>query len=84
MYHVLTHGHIIQFHLTTTKSAHHYRSRTISLLDAYVYSGQLAVGSLPRSTLNERPQEVIPKRYQDGLEANDTEEDITFIIWWVI
>lgn len=78
MYHVLAHGHIIQFHLTSTKSAHHHRSKTINLRDAYIYSGQLAVASLP--ILDKDNGVPIPKRYQDGLEADDGEDDVTFII----
>jgi len=81
MYHVLTHGHIVQYHLTASKSAHHHRSRTINLLDAYIYSGQLAVVSLAQS-YTEDTSVATPRRYQDGLESDDTEEDVTFIVWY--
>lgn len=79
MYHVLTHGHIVQYHLKASKTAHYHRSRTINLLDAYVYSGQLALSSISHSS--EFNAQAVPKRYQDGLETEDLEEDVTFVIW---
>ncbi|KAG8980386.1 hypothetical protein FRC05_006017 [Tulasnella sp. 425] len=75
---ILTHGHLILFHLKETKSAHHHRSRSINLIDSYTYSGQLAVATLPKEDTSAEPT---ARRYQDGLEANDTDEDVTFIIW---
>ncbi|KAG8964650.1 hypothetical protein FRC03_001492 [Tulasnella sp. 419] len=81
-YHVLTHGHLVQYHITSVKSSHHHRSKIISLIDAYVFSGQLAVTTLPHSVSEGSPYESTPKRYQDGLEAEDSEEDVTFIIWY--
>ncbi|KAG9035602.1 hypothetical protein FRB95_011008 [Tulasnella sp. JGI-2019a] len=80
MFHVLTHGCIVQYFLKPTKSAHFNRSRAINLLDAYVYSGQLAISSLPQGSA--QPSQAAPKRYQDGLEADDDDEDVTFIIWY--
>lgn len=79
-YHVLTHGHIVQYILVAAKAAHFHRSRTINLLDAYVYSGQLAMVTLAQSS-GKDSGEATPKRYQDGLEADDCEEDVVFIIW---
>lgn len=76
---ILTHGHLILFHLKGTKSAHHHRSRSINLIDSYTYSGQLAVATLPKEDTSAEPT---ARRYQDGLEANDTDEDVTFIIWY--
>ncbi|KAG8892497.1 hypothetical protein FRC00_011965, partial [Tulasnella sp. 408] len=76
---ILTHGHLIRFHLKSTKSAHHHRSRSINLIDSYTYSGQLAVATLPKEDTSSEPT---ARRYQDGLEANDTDEDVTFIIWY--
>ncbi|KAG8886651.1 hypothetical protein FRB97_000071 [Tulasnella sp. 331] len=80
MFHVLTHGHIVQYYLTATKSARFTRSTTINLLDAYIYSGQLAVATLPQGSAG--TSQATPKRYQDGLEADDDDEDVTFIIWY--
>lgn len=81
MYIVLTHGHIILFHMTSNKAAHHHRSKSINLLDSYVYSGQLAAATLPKGYDGDGSAEGTPRRYQDGLEAQDSDDDVTFIIW---
>ncbi|KAG8908406.1 hypothetical protein FRB99_006611 [Tulasnella sp. 403] len=82
MYHVLTHGHMVLFHLTSKKSSYNHRSRSVNLIDLYVYSGQLAVATLPVGYDGDPPTEITPKIYQDGLEAHDSDEDVTFIIWY--
>lgn len=55
--------------------------KKINLLDAYVCSGYLATQCLPDEQYkpNEKP---VPRRYQDGLETNDREEDMLFVVWY--
>lgn len=66
----------------TPKSAlNHRRKRSISLLDAYVCSGYFAALALPRDQYNPDAS-TIPRRYQDGLEADDPEEDTLFVVWY--
>ncbi|KAG8696385.1 hypothetical protein FRC09_008543, partial [Ceratobasidium sp. 395] len=81
LFHVLTGGHLILFHITPNVASYHHHSRTINLVDAYVYSGQIAMRSLPRAAGVDSRQKI-PRRYQDGLESDDSEEDTTFIIWY--
>ncbi|KAG9125743.1 hypothetical protein FRC07_006402 [Ceratobasidium sp. 392] len=81
LFHVLTGGHLILFHITPNVTSYHHHSRTINLVDAYVYSGQIAMRSLPRAAGVDSRQKI-PRRYQDGLESDDSEEDTTFIIWY--
>lgn len=77
---VLVSGHLIEFHITGT-SLHHRRRRTIHLLDAYICSGYLAAQHLPEGQYH--PDDPpLPRRYQDGLESDDLEEDTLFIVWW--
>lgn len=77
---VLVSGHLIQFHITSQRVSHHLRSKTSSLLDAYVCSGHFATQSLP---VDEFPmnREPLPRRFQDGLEIGDPELDTVFVIW---
>jgi hypothetical protein len=54
--------------------------KKIDLMDAYICSGYFAALALPNgqySTLN-----TAPRRYQDGLEADDPEEDMLFMVWY--
>ncbi|KAG9103832.1 hypothetical protein FRC06_007644 [Ceratobasidium sp. 370] len=39
LFHVLTGGHLVLFHITPNVTSYHHHSRTINLADAYVYSG---------------------------------------------
>ncbi|CAE6461333.1 unnamed protein product [Rhizoctonia solani] len=80
-FHVLTGGHLVLYHITPNVTSYHRHSRTVNLADAYVYSGQIAMRSLPRATGVDSRQKI-PRRYQDGLESDDSEEDTTFIIWY--
>ncbi|CAE7216406.1 unnamed protein product [Rhizoctonia solani] len=80
-FHVLTAGHLVLYHITPNVTSYHRHSRTINLADAYVYSGQIAIRSLPRAAGVDSRQKI-PRRYQDGLESDDSEEDTTFIIWY--
>ena len=76
----LTSGHLVQYNITPKSSLHHRRSKKINLLDAYVTSGYLAALQLPEGQYSAAATSV-PRRYQDGLEADDPEEDILFMIW---
>ncbi|CCO31369.1 hypothetical protein BN14_05409 [Rhizoctonia solani AG-1 IB] len=80
-FHVLTGGHLLLFHITPNVTSYHHHSRTVNLADAYIYSGQMAMRSLPRAAGVDSRQKI-PRRYQDGLESDDSEEDTTFIIWY--
>ncbi|KAJ1303415.1 hypothetical protein OPQ81_011606 [Rhizoctonia solani] len=80
-FHVLTGGHLVLYHITPNVTSYHHHSRTVNLADAYVYSGQIAMRSLPRAAGVDSRQKI-PRRYQDGLESDDSEEDTTFIIWY--
>jgi hypothetical protein len=77
---VLVSGHLIQFHITSHGASHHMRSKTISLLDAYVCSGHFATQSLPVDEVS-TDQEPLPRRFQDGLENEDPELDTICVIW---
>lgn len=77
----LTSGHLVQYHITPKSSLHQRRSKKINLLDAYVTSGYFAALQLPEGQYNASATSV-PRRYQDGLEADDPEEDMLFMIWY--
>lgn len=77
----LTSGHLIQYHITPKSSLHHRRSKKINLLDAYITSGYFAALQLPEGQYNASATSI-PRRYQDGLEADDPEEDMLFMIWY--
>ncbi|EPQ54943.1 hypothetical protein GLOTRDRAFT_43400 [Gloeophyllum trabeum ATCC 11539] len=78
----LVSGHLIQYHITPKASMYHRRTkRTISLVDAYVCSGYFAAKVLPESQYNpDAPP--IPRKYPDGLETEDLEEDTIFMVWY--
>jgi hypothetical protein len=48
-------------------------------MDAYAYSGYLAAQTLPEGQYMPNLPPT-PRRYQDGLETDDREEDMMFII----
>lgn len=77
----LTSGHLVQYHITPKSSLHRRRSKKINLLDAYVTSGYFAALQLPEGQYNAAATSV-PRRYQDGLEADDPEEDMLFVVWY--
>ncbi|EGN92139.1 hypothetical protein SERLA73DRAFT_117776 [Serpula lacrymans var. lacrymans S7.3] len=78
---LLISGHLVQYHVTPKSSLHHRRTKDINLLDAYVCSGYLAAMSLRRSEYNPGTT-TFARRYQDGLEAVDLNEDVIFVIWY--
>lgn len=60
---------------------YHRRRGMIHLLDAYVFSGYLAAQYLPQGQYH--PDDpALPRRYQDGLESDDLDEDTLFMVWW--
>ncbi|KAF9220965.1 hypothetical protein BS17DRAFT_786276 [Gyrodon lividus] len=76
----LVSGRLIAFHVSPKSALHHRRSKEISLLDAYVCSGYLAALALRRSEYGPETANL-PRRYYDGLETEEPEEDALFIIW---
>ncbi|KAF9481182.1 hypothetical protein BDN70DRAFT_855567 [Pholiota conissans] len=74
-------GHLVNFRITGHSSMYPVMRKKINLLDAYVCSGHLAAQCLPQGQY--RPDaEPAPRRYQDGLETNDREEDMLFMVWY--
>lgn len=52
-----------------------------NLIDAYVCSGYSAALALPKGQYNANGA-TTARRYQDGLEADDPEEDMLFMVWY--
>jgi hypothetical protein len=52
-----------------------------NLIDAYVCSGYFAALALPKGQYNANGN-AAPRRYQDGLETDDPEEDMLFMVWY--
>lgn len=72
-------GHLVRFRIGSQSSMYPAFRKKINLLDAYVYSGYFAAQTLPKGQY--RPNaDPAPRRYQDGLETNDPEEDMLFMI----
>ena len=78
----LTSGHLVQYHITPKSALHHRESRKVNLLDAYVTSGYFAALTLPKGQFTPTDYSL-PRRYQDGLEADDPDEDMLFMIWYL-
>jgi len=76
---ILVSGQLVQFHVTPNSSLNHRQSENINLQDAYVCSGYFAALSLPSGQYNPTIP-AVPRRYQDGLEADDPEEDMLFMV----
>lgn len=68
----------MQYHIKA-HATQHVRTKAFNLLDACVVSGLFATQLLPREqrNLNEPP---VARRYQDGLESDDCEEDVVFVV----
>lgn len=74
-------GRLIEFNVSPNSTLHHRQSKEIGLLDAYVCSGYFAALALrPSEYSPESPH--LPRRYQDGLETDEREEDELFVIWY--
>lgn len=74
-------GHLVNYRIRPKYSLHTAMKKKISLQDAYVGSGYFAAQALPNGQYNPTANSV-PRRYQDGLETDDPEEDILFMIWY--
>ncbi|KAF8158329.1 Pleckstrin homology domain-containing protein [Crassisporium funariophilum] len=74
-------GHLVRFRIGPQSSLYTAVRKKINLLDAYVCSGYFAALTLPSG---EYTPNAVPtaKRYQDGLETDDRDEDILFMIWY--
>ncbi|KAG2151386.1 hypothetical protein DEU56DRAFT_777628 [Suillus clintonianus] len=73
-------GRLLQYQVSRNSFLRH-KSREINLLDSYVCSGYLAALALWPSEYNpETPN--LARRYFDGFEADDPEEDTLFAIWY--
>ncbi|KIK69609.1 hypothetical protein GYMLUDRAFT_151680 [Collybiopsis luxurians FD-317 M1] len=70
---------LIHFRITPKSVLHSSVRKKIYLADAYVCSGYLAAQLLPSGQFNPNADNV-PRRYQDGLETDDPEEDRLFVI----
>lgn len=75
----LVDGHLISFRVSPHNSLHQASKKKINLIDAYVTSGYLAALTLPKGQY--RPNApTLARRYGDGLEADDRDEDMLFVI----
>ncbi|KAH9989700.1 Pleckstrin homology domain-containing protein [Russula compacta] len=75
-------GHLVQFHIKPKSTHYHRQGKAIPLLDAYIVSGVLAAQTLPKGQYNPN-NPTTPRRYADGLESDDTEENMLFIVYYV-
>lgn len=79
-YFVLVAGHLVRFRLISRShsiTSMHSHAKTINLLDAYVTSGYFAALELGEGN---KVFEPTSKRFQDGLETDDTDMDTLIII----
>lgn len=74
-------GYLVQFRVTPKSSLHTSMRKKTNLVDAYVCSGYFAALMLPEGQYKANAN-APPRRYQDGLEADDPEEDMLFIVWY--
>ncbi|KAI0248578.1 hypothetical protein BJV78DRAFT_1332004 [Lactifluus subvellereus] len=75
-------GELVQFHVKPKSTQYPRRERSVSLLDAYVMSGVFAAQALPKGQYNPN-NPVTPRRYADGLESDDAEENTLFVVYYV-
>ncbi|KAJ7784673.1 Pleckstrin homology domain-containing protein [Mycena metata] len=76
---ILLPGHLAQFQIKPQSSLHLAMHKSINLADAYVCSGYFAALTLPDGQYSS--ENVLPRRYQDGLETDDADEDTMFMLW---
>ncbi|KAF5382546.1 hypothetical protein D9615_002957 [Tricholomella constricta] len=74
-------GHLTQFRIIPKTSLHASMRMRTNLVDAYVCSGYLAAMALPKGQYHANAN-ADPRRYQDGLETDDPEEDMLFMVWY--
>ena len=75
----LVSGSLVEFHITPQDMIHKQESKVINLLDAYICSGYFAARALPKGQYNPNARPT-PRRYVDGLETDDQEEDTLFTV----
>lgn len=78
---VLVDGHLVQFNIKPTMLLYYQKRKTINLIDAYVCSGYFAAQALPSGQFK-ADTPVTARRYADGLETDDPEEDTLFMLWY--
>jgi hypothetical protein len=78
---VLVNGHLVQFRIKPTMSLYYQKRKTINLIDAYVCSGYFAAQALPSGQFKPDTP-ATARRYADGLETDDPEEDTLFMLWY--
>ncbi|KAJ3827599.1 Pleckstrin homology domain-containing protein [Lentinula raphanica] len=78
---VLVPERLIHFRISPKSVMHNASRKTINLVDAYVCSGYFGALVLPVGQFNPT-QNNVPRRYRDGLETDDPEEDRLFVIWY--
>ena len=78
---VLVSGHLVQFQIKPTMSLYYQKRKTINLIDAYVCSGYFAAQALPSGQFKP-DMPTTARRYADGLETDDPEEDTLFMLWY--
>jgi hypothetical protein len=74
-------GHLVQFRIKPTTTLYYQKRKTINLIDAYVCSGYFAAQALPAGQFNPDIP-ATARRYADGLETDDPEEDTLFMLWY--
>ncbi|KAJ7044004.1 Pleckstrin homology domain-containing protein [Mycena alexandri] len=77
---ILLPGHLAQFRIRPQSSLHLAMHKSINLADAYVCSGYFAALTLPDGQYTS--DNALPRRYQDGLETDDADEDTLFMLWY--
>jgi hypothetical protein len=77
----LIHGHLIMFHIGKDSSLYKNSAKPINLLDAYVCSGYFAALKLPDGQYDPN-MAATARRFPDGLEVDDPDEDALFMIWY--
>jgi hypothetical protein len=78
---VLISGCLLRYQVTPKSALHLRDSNVIHLHNAYVFSGYFAAMMLPGDQYNPEAT-IVARRYQDGLESNDLEEDTLFAVWY--
>lgn len=74
-------GHLVQFRIKPSISLYYQKRKTINLIDAYVCSGFFAAQALPPGQFKP-DMPTTARRYADGLETDDPEEDTLFMLWY--
>lgn len=77
----LVSGHLVRFSIKPGQSMHMGSAKRLNLLDAYVISGYYAAMNLPSGQFKANAP-VAPRRYVDGLETDDRDEDMLFMLWY--